>query len=90
VQQHNNTLQQEARDTSKHLLDGCSAIRHYQDRLCELKDSVARYEERFGIPSNQIHDAIENNTLIETEEVCDWIMAYELLIRVQENSSSVG
>jgi hypothetical protein len=50
--------------------------------LRELKENVARCEAKFGIPSEDIHDAIEEGRLVETLEVCDWIMDYNSLQRI--------
>jgi len=52
-----------------------------------LRERVAGFERRYGIPSNEIHAAIEQGRLDETEEVCDWILDYEL-VRAAEPPSS--
>ena len=46
-----------------------------------LRSQIAAYEAAFGIPSAQVHAAIENGTLTETKDVCSWIMAYDVLQR---------
>lgn len=53
-------------------------------RLEEVRQRVAVYERQFGIPSADIHAAIDRGELIETWEVCGWIMDYESLLRVEE------
>ena len=40
---------------------------------------VAFCEAKYGIPSSEIHQAIDDGRLIESKEVCDWIFAYEIL-----------
>ncbi len=55
--------------------------RHYR-RLADLRANIAACEEKYGITSDQIHDAIENRELQETLEVCRWIMDYERLKRI--------
>jgi len=40
---------------------------------------VAFCEAKYGIPSSDIHEAIDDGRLIESKEVCDWIFAHELL-----------
>lgn len=55
--------------------------RHYR-RLAEIKANIAECEAKYGITSDQIHEAIENGELKETLEVCRWIMDYERLKRI--------
>jgi len=50
-------------------------------RLQALRDRVAACERQFGLPSSEIHAAIDRGDLIETWEVCRWIMEYESLLR---------
>jgi hypothetical protein len=51
-----------------------------QERLLrETRLRVQGYEAKFGIPSERIHQAIDDGTLVETLEVCHWIMEYDLL-----------
>ena len=40
---------------------------------------VAFCEAKYGIPSSEIHQAIDDGRLIESKEVCDWIFAHEIL-----------
>jgi hypothetical protein len=56
-------------------------IKNYFEHVHELRDRVAEYEAKYGMPSDQVHTAIENGHIDETDEVCDWIMTYELLER---------
>jgi hypothetical protein len=44
---------------------------------------VQGFEAKFGIPSERIHQAIDEGTLVETLEVCHWIMEYDLLCRAR-------
>jgi hypothetical protein len=48
---------------------------------------VRQFEATYGIASGDIHSAIERGSLQETQEVGRWIMDYELLRRVQEDST---
>jgi hypothetical protein len=45
---------------------------------------VKQYEERYGIPSERIHDAIDAGELIEDLGVVHWIFDYNLLCRIEE------
>lgn len=49
----------------------------------ELGTRIKELEARYGISSDQIHEAIDNGELQETLEVCDWIMDYNLLQHVR-------
>lgn len=50
----------------------------YQEaRRDELRQQLRAYEERYGIPSHRIHEAIDNG-LTETLDVFEWIMTYEI------------
>lgn len=53
-------------------------IAHQQDAL---RQRIRAYEDRCQIRSDEVHAAIDSGRLVETEEVCDWIMDYELLQR---------
>lgn len=45
--------------------------------LEDLRQQIRAYEERYGIPSHCIHEAIDNG-LTETLDVVEWIFTYEL------------
>jgi hypothetical protein len=47
----------------------------------ENRRTVERFEAKYGIPSAEIHQAIDDGRLEETFEVCQWIFEYELLCR---------
>jgi hypothetical protein len=47
----------------------------------ETRRTVARFEVKYGIPSAEIHQAIDDGRLEETFEVCQWIFEYESLCR---------
>ncbi len=52
-------------------------------RFEQLRNRVAAYEREFGLPSADIHGAIDRGDLVETWEVCKWIMDYESLLRAE-------
>lgn len=56
--------------------------RHARKRE-ELRQIVASYEARFGMPSERLHEAIEAGLLDEDRDVGDWIFHYNLLCRVE-------
>lgn len=47
--------------------------------LERLRARVEGFERRYGIPSAEVHAAIEAGRLRETDEVCDWILDDELV-----------
>ena len=54
--------------------------------LAELRASVKHYGERYGLPSNRIHNAIDGGELIEYLEVGHEIFQYDLLRDVELES----
>ena len=52
--------------------------------LAELRACVKHYEERYGMSSDRVHDAIDAGELIEDLDVCNWIFDYELLRDVEK------
>ena len=61
--------------------DDAELQRRYRD---ETRRNVERCERKFGIPSERIHQAIDDGTLEETLEVVEWIFDYNLLCRAGE------
>lgn len=72
-----NTLMSKAR--ADQVLAEQAVIKQYVQEMAALRRRVRAYEEQFGIPSDEVHEAIEDGRLQETLEVCDWIMDIELL-----------
>jgi hypothetical protein len=57
----------------------------FQQRLRdETRRNVERCERKFGIPSERIHEAIDDGSLEETLEVVRWIFDYNRLCRAGE------
>ena len=74
-------------DTEKRiqeLLAQCEIMPDISAVLAELRQSVKAYEERYGIASERIHDAIEAGELIEDLEVGHWNFDYDLLCRIED------
>lgn len=65
------------------LLRQRAALARSAQRRAELAAQVGEYERRHGIKSRSIHAAIERGDLKETQEVCRWIMDYDLLRRTR-------
>lgn len=56
-----------------------------QERLLdETRRCVMHYERTYNLPSDQIHEAIDAGSLVETADVARWIIMYNLLQRVGE------
>jgi hypothetical protein len=65
---------------TEQILGEQAVIRRYFEQVRELRRRVLDYEEQFGIPSSEIHEAIDDGRLKETIEVTHWIFDYEMLI----------
>ncbi len=65
------------------LLTEMAVSDRYRESVRELEAQVLAYEKKYGIPTSDVHDAIEDGRLIETEEVCDWILDSEMLARAK-------
>ncbi|HEU5422125.1 MAG TPA: hypothetical protein VFU72_01165 [Nitrolancea sp.] len=61
------------------LLRQRDVLRAHTNLVETLSTSIQEYERRYSLSSDQLHAAIEAGQLQETEEVCDWIIDYELL-----------
>ena len=61
--------------------DDAELQQRYRD---ETRRIVERCERKFGIPSERIHQAIDDGTLEETLEVVEWIFDYNSLCRAGE------
>lgn len=62
------------------LLDHEEQLRNVE----RLRERVRKYEQQFGIASADIHRAIDEGRLRETQDVCDWIIDYDSLVRIGE------
>jgi hypothetical protein len=51
--------------------------------ISELRRCVKQYEDRYGIESCCLHQAIDDGTLVEDREVGRWIFQYNLLLRAE-------
>lgn len=61
------------------LLASLSEPVNYEETIAELRREVKSFEERYGLPSDKIHDAIEAGELVEDLEVGNWIFRVRLL-----------
>lgn len=53
----------------------------------ELATRIADYERRYGVPSDAVHAAIDRGELVETHEVCEWLMDVDLLQRMRHDDA---
>ena len=58
-----------------------AVLRRVSSRRDELRARLAAFEAKVGIPTSDLHSAIDDGRLIESAEVVDWIMADEILRR---------
>jgi hypothetical protein len=59
-------------------------VERQERMLAEIRESVKQYEQRYGMPSECVHDAIDAGELVEGLDVCNWIFQYDLLRSVEE------
>ncbi len=52
----------------------------------ERRQAIAAFEQRYGIPSEQIHQAIEEGRLKETFEVNQWLHLWEIEQHARRNA----
>lgn len=58
--------------------------RRHQVDLIESKRALIReMEKTYGIPSHEVHEAIDDGRLSETFEITKWLMAIDLLARIE-------
>lgn len=53
-----------------------------RERESDIRERVAAYEAKYGIPSSEIHEAIDDGRLVDSHEVGLWIMDREILERI--------
>lgn len=70
-----------AKELADQLLAEREVIERYVEQVNALRSRVLAYEEQFGIPSSEVHEAIDDGRLQETLEVCKWIIDSERLAR---------
>jgi hypothetical protein len=73
----------DAEQRLKELLEQFNDLQDTDKTLSELRESVKQYEERYGMASERIHEAIDAGELEEDLDVVHWIFRYELLCRVE-------
>jgi len=76
-------ISRQVQDTVARLQLQDEAIHYFQSSAVEIERMIAHFESQYGVLSSQVHDEIEQGRLVESEDVCDWIMNYELLQRIK-------
>lgn len=66
---------------TRELLRQRDTVIEHGPRRAELEARIKDYEARYRRPSDSIHDAIDRGEITETQEVCRWIMDYDVLQR---------
>ncbi len=69
---------------AERLLAEIKVLREARRYRLEVAARVRVYEEQFGLPSAEIHQAIDRGDLVETLAVCKWIMDYEWLTKLDD------
>lgn len=63
------------------LLSERAAFLKAQRYRAEIETRIKGYEARYGIKSRFVHAAINRGELTENQEVCRWLLDYDLLKR---------
>lgn len=66
-------------EIAEQLLAEQAVIERYLDSVSALEAQILAYEQKYGIPSSEVHEAIESGQLRETLEVCNWLLDIEML-----------
>lgn len=56
--------------------------------VTRLEPLVAGYESRFGVRSEDLAGALASGAIPDTDEVCEWAIAWETLLAVRGGRSS--
>ena len=83
VSSNRTDIDKHAEQLLENLLEQRHDIQRQEAMLAEIRESVNLYEQRYGLSSDCIHDAIDSGELVEDLDVCDWIFQYNLLRRVE-------
>ena len=78
-----NKIDREIEQQLLELLKGRYDFQSQETMLGEIRESVKQYEQRYGLSSDCVHNAIDAGELTEDLDVCDWIFQYNLLRRVE-------
>lgn len=55
----------------------------FQDALlADLLQRVEAFEQQYGMPSDSVNQAIDMGLLVESHEVCQWLLDYKMLLRL--------
>ena len=65
------------------ILEERMILRRHREERAALRLRIAANEARFGIASSELHQAIDDGRIVETSEVCDWLIDIELLTRIE-------
>jgi hypothetical protein len=55
----------------------------FQDAFfADLEQRVASFEQQYGLRSEDVGQAINAGVLVESHDVCQWLLDYKLLLRL--------
>jgi len=70
---------------AERLIEEIRILRAARNDRLDVEARVKAYEAQFGLPSSEIHDALDRGDLVETLDVCNWIMDYEWLSHLDDD-----
>ena len=76
----------EREDMIKTLIEACHDPENIRLGRIALENEVQAYETKFGMTSEEMFAKLSCGKMEETEEVCDWCMAYHRLEMARKSS----
>ena len=58
-------------------------IQQHYEMIRSLRMRISANEQHFGIKSSDVHQAIDDGRLQETQSVCNWLIEIDLLDRIE-------
>ncbi|OGO03738.1 MAG: hypothetical protein A2Y60_07465 [Chloroflexi bacterium RBG_13_54_9] len=66
------------------------AVEDRQKFIKELKSEVEGYELRNKLESSKLQEALDRGQIDETPEVISWLLAYQMVRKLEEASDTAG
>ena len=74
-------------DIAASIVQERTIIQQHYEMIRSLRARIAENEQRFGIVSSEVHRAIDDGRLLETQAVCNWLIDIDLLDRIEHAGS---
>jgi hypothetical protein len=70
-------------DIAASIVQERTIIQQHYDMIRSLRARIAENEQRFEIASSEVHQAIDDGRLSESQAVCNWLIDIDLLDRIE-------